>query len=212
MPAELRVLMIALVLAAPAFRPAVTTTGAGADVQTPATRVRFIDPPGASLPANRLQMVIVFSAPMAPGPGLPHLTLLDAIGHEVHDAIRPADRPWNEPRTRYTFAFDPMRVRPGSPATAPVSYTLLVDRDWRDARGLPLAVPYLRLFRVGPPAAPATARGCKPACAPERRSAAGLASTGAAAPRGAVQTTPSNLTLALPPVDSGSLETPRICS
>ena len=31
------------------------------------------------------------------------------------------------------------------------TYTLLIDREWRDGRGVPLAEPFRKQFRVGPP-------------------------------------------------------------
>jgi hypothetical protein len=211
-PGELRVLTIALVLAAHRSGPSVATACVHAGMQPPATRVRFIDPPAATLPANRLQMVVVFSAAMAAAPGQPHLSVLDPIGHDVHDAIRPAERPWNEPRTRYTFALDPTRVRPGGGSDEAVSYTLLVDQDWRDACGLPLAVPFLRRFRVGPPAAPATARGPDPACAPSRERAALPPSAGVGTPHGVVSPAAFNLTPVRLPFVTGPSETSLPCS
>ena len=65
---------------------------------------------------------------------------------------------WNGERTRYTLFFDPGRVktgiRPNDEMGRALSkgrrYTLVVDADWRDAYGRPLAAPFRHEFRAGP--------------------------------------------------------------
>ena len=66
---------------------------------------------------------------------------------------------WNAERTRFTMLFDPGRVKRGILPNEEMGralsdgrrYTLVVDTDWRDAAGQPLAAPFEREFRVGPP-------------------------------------------------------------
>jgi hypothetical protein len=92
--------------------------------------------------------------------GLRHVHLLDDRGREVKDPFLPLDVEfWNGDRTRYTFFFDPGRVKKGitprnemGPSlVAGHRYTLLIDREWPDGEGLPLREPFRRDIRAGPP-------------------------------------------------------------
>jgi hypothetical protein len=66
---------------------------------------------------------------------------------------------WDRDSTRLTVLFDPGRIKRGllplkeiGPAIEEGgAYTLVVDREWLDGRGAPLAERYLKSFRVGPP-------------------------------------------------------------
>ena len=92
--------------------------------------------------------------------GLDYVHLLDDQGKEVKDPFLPLDAEfWNDDRTRYTVFFDPGRQKRGIPVieemgrslTEGKSYTLVIDREWRDGNGLPLQDEYRRTFKVGPP-------------------------------------------------------------
>lgn len=135
------------------------------------TRVVGVFPSAAEVPENQLRLYVVFSAPMSLGGGAAHVRLLDDANRIVDDPFLPLDvELWNEDRTRYTVLFDPGRVKRGilpnqemgRSLVAGHEYTLVVDEGWRDAAGQPLAAPFRRSFRVGPPAeraiAPATWR------------------------------------------------------
>ena len=92
--------------------------------------------------------------------GLDFIHLMDESGQEVKDPFLPLDAEFfNDDRTRYTVFFDPGRQKRG---IAPVDqmgrslsegkyYTLVIDSQWRDGKGLPLKEPFHRKFKVGPP-------------------------------------------------------------
>ena len=80
-------------------------------------------------------------------------------GREVVDPFLPLEAElWNGDRTRYTLFFDPGRVKTGIRPNDEMGralvngrrYTLVVDADWRDAYGRPLAAPFRHEFRAGP--------------------------------------------------------------
>jgi hypothetical protein len=85
--------------------------------------------------------------------------LEDEDGREVTEALLPLDLDlWNADLTRYTVFFDPGRVkrgiRPnlelGRALIAGRRYTIVVDADWRDAAGRPLASAFRHVFTAGP--------------------------------------------------------------
>lgn len=125
-----------------------------------ATRVTRIYPTAGVIPENQLRFYVHFSAPMGREGGSRHVQLLDAAGRAVEDAFLPLDvAMWNGERTRYTLLFDPGRVkrgilpnrRAGRPLAAGESFTITINRAWRDASGLPLVESFRRSFTVGPP-------------------------------------------------------------
>jgi hypothetical protein len=129
-----------------------------ASVQVPSTVVAAVYPAGEAIPENLLRMYVQFSGPMGQQGGLDHVVLLDARGREVPDALLPLDTElWNDDRTRFTLLFDPGRVkrgilpnrRMGRPLHAGDRITLVVKKDWLDARGVPLASEFRREYRVG---------------------------------------------------------------
>ncbi len=127
-------------------------------VQVPSTVVAAVYPAGDVIPENLLRMYVQFSGPMGQQGGLEHVVLLDARGRELPDALLPLDTElWNGDRTRFTLLFDPGRVkrdilpnrRMGRPLHAGDRITLVVKKDWLDARGVPLASEFRREYRVG---------------------------------------------------------------
>lgn len=140
--------------------PIVATIGLPATHTTPATVVSQVFPSGEVIPENQLRLYVHFSAPMGMKGGLEYVHLLDEEGTEVIDPFLPLDAEfWNDDRTRYTVFFDPGRQKRGIPVivemgrslTEGKSYTLVVDKEWRDGNGLPLKEIYKRTFKVGPP-------------------------------------------------------------
>lgn len=137
---------------------AVLATKSRAD--RPTTTVAGIYPTATVVPENQLRLYVHFSAPMGRQGGLEFIHLLDVKRQPVVDPFLPLEADfWNEDRTRYTVFFDPGRVKRGilpneqmgRALAAGRTYTLVVDRAWRDAQGLPLAAPFERTFRAGPP-------------------------------------------------------------
>ena len=127
---------------------------------TPTTVVAQVYPTSDVVPENQLRLYIHFSASMGMRGGLDFIHLLDESGKEVKDPFLPLDSEFfNDDRTRYTVFFDPGRQKRG---IAPVDqmgrsltegkyYTLVIDAEWRDGKGLPLKEPFRRKFKVGPP-------------------------------------------------------------
>ena len=125
----------------------------------PATRIVDVYPTAREVPENQLRLYIYFSAPMGRRSGLDHVRLLDETGRATEDPFLPLDVDlWNADRTRYTVLFDPGRVKRGVLPNEQMgrslikgrTYTLVVDKNWRDADGQPLGAPFQREFRVGP--------------------------------------------------------------
>ena len=123
------------------------------------TMVTAVAPSGAVFPENLLRLYVHFSAPMGRRGGGGHVWLLDAEGREVADPFLPVEAElWNSDRTRYTLFLDPGRVKTGIRPNDEMGralirgrrYTLVIDADWQDAYGRPLAEPFRRAFRVGP--------------------------------------------------------------
>jgi hypothetical protein len=128
---------------------------------TPAatTRVSHVYPSADVLPANALKLYIYFSAPMRRGDSWTHLRLLRDDGTPVEYPFLELDQElWDRDYRRFTVLFDPGRIKRGlasraeaGPALEPGrSYTLVIDRNWQDGRGAPLAEEFRKTFRVAP--------------------------------------------------------------
>ena len=126
----------------------------------PTTDVVQVYPTADVLPENLLRLYVYFSDPMGMKGGAEYIRLLDEDGHVVDDPFLPLDLAlWNRDRTRYTLLVDPGRIKRGILPNEQMgrsistgrTYTLVIDREWRDASGLPLIEPFSRQFSVGPP-------------------------------------------------------------
>ncbi len=142
------------------LRPIRTIIEAPAPDRAPSTRVAAVYPSALEVPENHLRLYIVFSAPMGLGAAGPYIRLVDEHGGPLADPFLPLDVDlWNEDRTRFTVLYDPGRVKRGilpneemgRPLAEGQTYALEIDAGWRDAEGQPLAAPFRREFRVGPP-------------------------------------------------------------
>jgi hypothetical protein len=139
--------------------PLVARVGLPPRSSSPSTVVERVYPSGDVVPENLLRLYIEFSAPMEHGSGIGHLALLDDAGTPVEGAFLPLDYEfWSPDRRRLTVFFDPGRVKDGilpnrqkgRPLHSGRSYTLVVDRKWRDGEGLPLKEEFRRVLHVGP--------------------------------------------------------------
>jgi len=124
----------------------------------PPTTVSAVYPGGAEVPANLLRMYVEFSAPMGARDGQGYVSVLDAQGREMPDAVLPLDTGlWNPDRTRFTVLFDPGRVKrgilpnrqAGRPLREGQTFTVLVRAAWPDGLARPLAADFRREYRVG---------------------------------------------------------------
>ena len=129
--------------------------------KTPTTRVLHIYPSADVLPSNQLRLYIYFSAPMSRGETARYLHILDDNGQALegtHAVFLPGEELWDARFERLTMTFDPGRIkrgltsneRIGPPIAEGKRYTLVIDRDWPDARGAPLVEGFRKTFRGGP--------------------------------------------------------------
>jgi len=125
----------------------------------PSTVVTRIHPSGPVVPENLLRIYVEFSAPMGRRSGIGHVQLLDDRGAVVEAPFLPLEYEfWSPDRRRFTVFFDPGRVKDGilpnremgRALEAGRSYTLVVSREWRDERGLPLRAEHRHTFTAGP--------------------------------------------------------------
>jgi hypothetical protein len=124
----------------------------------PTTRVEHIYPSADVLPANTLKLYIRFSAPMSAGEAWGHIRLLDETGKALQDSFLDEEL-WDPEHQRLTVLSDPGRIKrglaPAIEAGTPIiegrHYTLAIDREWHDARGVALVEGSRKVFTGGPP-------------------------------------------------------------
>jgi hypothetical protein len=123
------------------------------------THVTHVYPSTGVLPSNTLKLYIYFSAPMSRGEAWQHTHMLDEKGQPLkYEFVEIQQELWDKDNTRLTVLFDPGRIKRGvlpneqlgPPIAEGKQYTLLIDRGWQDARGVPLAEDYRKAFRGGP--------------------------------------------------------------
>lgn len=126
----------------------------------PATTVAAVYPSGEALPANLLKFYICFSAPMTRGDSHARVRLVDGDDRDVPDAfLELGDELWDSRGMRLTLLFDPGRVKRGlkphedvgAPLVEGRRYALVIDDEWLDAQGRPLAHKFIKTFRVTAP-------------------------------------------------------------
>jgi Bacterial Ig-like domain len=126
----------------------------------PTTVVEQIYPTSDRLPDNHLKFYIHFSAPMSRGEAYRHVHLVDSDGKEVEAVfLELGEELWDGTGQRFTLYFEPGRVKRGlrpREELGPVlhegrSYSLVIDKDWRDATRVPLKAGARKTFSVGPP-------------------------------------------------------------
>jgi hypothetical protein len=123
----------------------------------PSTRVEAIFPSSNVLPANQLKLYVHFSAPMSRGGALQRIHLYDDSGAEV-ERVFLGQELWDGEFRRLTVLFDPGRIKRGLALHEKLGlalrtgrkYTLAIDQDWPDARGVPLKAPFTKKFSAGP--------------------------------------------------------------
>ena len=127
----------------------------------PTTRVLHVYPSASVLPSNQLRLYIYFSAPMSRGEAARYLHVLDENGKQLAgtDAVLlPGEELWDPKFQRLTMTFDPGRIKRGltsneklgPPIAEGKRYTLVIDRNWPDAKGAPLVAGFRKTFVGGP--------------------------------------------------------------
>jgi hypothetical protein len=124
----------------------------------PAARVEHVYPSADVLPSNQLRLYLYFSAPMSRGEAEQRIHVLDDGGRILRGVFLPGQELWDPDNRRLTMTFDPGRIKRaltsneamGPPIAEGKRYTLVIDRDWRDANGVPLVEPFRKTFRGGP--------------------------------------------------------------
>lgn len=125
---------------------------------TPSAHVEQVFPSADEWPSNTLRLYVQFSAPMSAGEASTRLRILDANGKPLDDIFLPGEELWDPAHRRLTMTFDPGRIKRGLTSNvgmgAPIAngsrYTLVVDRQWLDARGAPMIAEFRKAFRGGP--------------------------------------------------------------
>ena len=144
---------------APGGGAAIEKTFDGPPLDTkPVARVERVYPSGTVLPSNQLRLYIYFSAPMSRGEAGQRIHILDADGKALPGVLLPGEELWDPTFQRLTMTFDPGRIKRGltsnekmgPPIADGKRYTLVVDREWRDARGVPMVERFSKPFRGGP--------------------------------------------------------------
>jgi hypothetical protein len=125
---------------------------------TPVARVTAVYPTADVLPSNQLRVYIYFSVPMSRGEADDRIRVLDASGMELPGVLLPAEELWDRDNQRLTMTFDPGRIKRGltsnealgPPIEDGEDYVLVIDREWLDARGVPMVEEFRKEFRGGP--------------------------------------------------------------
>lgn len=127
---------------------------------TEPTRLTAIYPTGDELPENLLKFYLHFSGPMSREEVYRRVRLLDEHGKPVaRPFLELSQELWSPDGLRLTLYFDPGRIKRGlkpreflGPAlSVGKRYTLVVDPEWPDAAGKPLAATMTKAFRVKDP-------------------------------------------------------------
>lgn len=128
---------------------------------TPSARVVHVYPSAGILPSNQLRLYIYFSQPMSRGEAARHVRILDDRGTPLQGSqgiFLPGEELWDPGFQRLTLTFDPGRIKRGLTSNRKIGppivpgkrYTLVIDRDWPDAKGVPMMVDFRKSFRGGP--------------------------------------------------------------
>jgi hypothetical protein len=125
-------------------------------VAAPEARVTAMYPSSPVLPANQLKLYISFSAPMQGGDFWQSIHLIDQDGKPAYLPFVRQEL-WNRENTRLTLIFDPGRIKRGVKPNVDLGpvlvegqrYTLIIDPEFKDANGRPLAEPFRHEFTAG---------------------------------------------------------------
>jgi hypothetical protein len=117
-----------------------------------------IYPSADVLPSNLLRIYINFSAAMSRGEAASRIHMLDGNGKVLPGVFLPGEELWDPAGKRLTMTLDPGRIKRGLTANMAMGppieqgkqYTLVIDREWHDARGVGMMEGFRKNFRGGP--------------------------------------------------------------
>lgn len=139
-------------------KPVETILRLAAAKPAPPAIVEHIYPSSDELPENQLKFYLHFSAPMSHGDAYEHIRLLGPDGKADERAFLELPQElWDRDGKRFTLFIDPGRIKRGLKPREDLGpvlesgkrYTLVIDRQWKDAEGQPLKETYRKTFRVG---------------------------------------------------------------
>lgn len=122
-----------------------------------APMVLAVYPTKDSLPDNLLKIYIKFSKPMKEGEALQHILLLKNESDTIPSAFLDLQPElWNNEQTMLTIWLDPGRIKRdlqpnkmmGAPLEPGAHYQLIIDKNWRDTEGSPLAQGFDKRFHI----------------------------------------------------------------
>ena len=125
----------------------------------PLAYVEHVYPSANLLPDNLLKFYIQFSAPMSRGEAWKRIHLLDERCSPVElPFLEIVQELWDPHNRRLTVLFDPGRIKRGlarrqemGPALIEGKrYSLVIEREFQDARGVPMRAEFRKQFRVTP--------------------------------------------------------------
>lgn len=123
----------------------------------PTAFVSKVYPTARKIPANQLKFYVEFSAPMEKGQAWERIRLKDRQGQVVDLAFLEIEQElWDREGKRLTLLFDPGRIKRGvmprdqvgAALRAGETYTLVIDQEYREAEGVPLARGFFKVFEV----------------------------------------------------------------
>jgi hypothetical protein len=124
----------------------------------PQARVESVYPSIKVLPSNQLKLYVYFSAPMSRGEASKRIHWVDNNGKAREWPFLISEELWDPEQRRLTLILDPGRIKrglegnelKGPPILEGNEYTLAIDREFADARGVPLVEGFRKSFRGGP--------------------------------------------------------------
>jgi hypothetical protein len=139
-------------------RPIEATVSLPAPEARATTRIVEVYPTAREVPENQLRLYIYFSAAMSWGEAGARIHMLDEKGKVLPGVFLPGEELWDPGFKRLTMTLDPGRIKRGltsneamgPPITEGKRYTLVIDRDWMDARGVRMVEGFRKAFRGGP--------------------------------------------------------------
>lgn len=126
------------------------------------TLVSKVYPSANTLPLNILKLYIALNHPMSEGFAYDNIFIVNAQNDTLQDVFLELEEElWSSDMQRLTLLFDPGRIKQGLESFDELGYAfkegetyrLLINSQWPDANGNPLASDYSRSFTIGRPVA-----------------------------------------------------------